>query len=79
MSQGKLTRVIDKAVLEEELKETTYFKRASRSPIVFFVDPLAVAAAMEEEQGLEEFLNLDEPPLGLGGQVGQCSIICLSA
>jgi hypothetical protein len=40
------------------------------------IEPLVVAATMtEEELGFDIILDLENPPFGLGGRVGQCSRI----
>jgi hypothetical protein len=58
----------------EELEEITCLTITSRSLIVTKIEPLVVAATMtEEELGFDIILDLENPPFGLGGRVGQCS------
>ena len=73
-NQGELPGVADMAV--EELEEITCLTIASRSLIVTKVEPSVVAATVtEEEPGFDVILNLENPPFGLRGRVGQCSRI----
>ena len=60
----------------EELEEITCLTIASRSLIVMKVEPSVVAATMtKEEPGFDVILDLENPPFGLRGHVGQCSRI----
>ena len=40
---------------------------------------ILVAKMTEEEPGFDIILDLDNPPFGLGGRVGQCSRMWLKA
>uniref|UniRef100_A0A6N2MZE9 Uncharacterized protein n=1 Tax=Salix viminalis TaxID=40686 RepID=A0A6N2MZE9_SALVM len=60
----------------EGLEDITYLTISSRSLIRTKVKSVVAAAiVIEEELGLNIVLDLENPPLGLGGRVGQCSRI----
>ena len=58
-----------------ELEEITCLSSASRSLIVMAVEPSVAAVVIEVNPSFETDLDLEIPPFGLRGRVGQFSRI----